>query len=409
MIGAGWGDWPAWRGPSGDGRSLETEAPLRWSRTENVRWRVALPGPGNSTPAVWGDTVFLTQGAGTTRVVTALDRRNGRVRWNLGVPGVARERTQRSNPAGSSSPVTDGERVVAWFGSAGLVAVDMEGRGLWRLDLGRQEHRFGYGSSPVMDDRRVYLNFGPGSREFVVAVDKRTGREVWRVEGPVPGADDTYGTWSTPLLAEVEGRWQLLVALRDHVAGLNPDSGHTIWQARGLGLQAKASPVAGGGVVVVAGDLRGAELAIRLGGRGDVTDTHRVWRESPARSRIGTGVIHEGHLYGARANGILDCLDLETGEPVWSERMPGAGANGAIWSSPMLVGDRIYVVNQGGDTVVIRASPRFEVLAVNALDEVVNASPAVSRGELFIRTWQALWCLGGTDGPTTGPGTSGSR
>ncbi|MBL9134780.1 MAG: PQQ-binding-like beta-propeller repeat protein [Verrucomicrobiales bacterium] len=393
-------DWPTWRGPFGTGVSIETNAPLKWSRTQNVRWRTVLPEPGNSTPIVWGDTVYLTQAIGNKRTVMALDRRTGKVRWTYGAESKVPERTQRMNPACAPSPVTDGERIIAWFGTAGLVSFDKSGKGQWRTDLGRQNHQFGYASSPVLHGNRVYLNFGPGDREFVIAVDKRSGKVLWQITAPTPGADDTYGTWSTPTVAQVDGRFQLIVALRDHLAGYDLESGTNLWFSRGLGLQAKSSPIAADGVALISGDLRGAELAVRLGGTGDVTDSHRLWREVPPRSRIGTGIARDGHIYGVQANGILDCVSLQTGDIVWAERQPGAGANSAIWSSPILVGNLLYVINQGGDTVTYRASTNFQSVAVNSLGEPCNASLALAYGDFFIRTWNALWCIRGSPAET---------
>lgn len=385
--------WPDWRGPSQNGVSSETNAPLRWNRTQNVRWIHRLGEPGNSTPIVWSNTVFVTQNAGNQRSVLAIDRRSGRARWSTGEEGMPNERTERANPYCSASPVTDGERVIAWFGSVGVVAYDFDGRRLWRAELGPQSHQFGYGSSPVLHGNQVFLNFGPGTREFVVALDKATGKELWRVSGPNSGSDDTYGTWSTPVMVTVQGQRQLLIALRDHFAALDPASGREIWHARGLGLQAKASPVTDGHIALVSGDLRGAEIAIQLGGVGDVSESHRLWKESPPRRRVGTGIVRDGYVYGAQANGLLDCVNLETGDIVWAERMSGSGANSTIWSSPILVGDRLYIHNQGGDTAIVAASPQFKQLAVNSIGEPGNASPVVADGELFLRTHAALWCI----------------
>ncbi len=393
------GNWPSWRGPDSNGISQDTNGPMQWSRTQNVRWISRLPEPGNSTPIVWENTVFLTQNIQNQRCLIALDRRNGRPRWRAAEASPIGEKTQASNPFCSASPVTDGERIIAWFGSVGVVAYDFTGKKLWLTDLGPHRHQFGYGSSPVLHGDRVFLNFGPGASEFVVALDKRTGKELWRISGPTPGSDDTYGTWSTPFLTHIGGQPQLLVALRDYFAGLDPTTGREIWRATGLGLQAKSSPISDGNIATISGDLRGAEIAVKLGGTGDVTETHRLWREFPPRRRVGTGVILEGHLYGGQANGILECVDLETGDLVWAERQSGSGANSAIWSSPVLVGDRLYIHNQGGDTVILAASTRFNQLAVNSIGETGNASPVIVDGELFLRTHAALWCIREGDSP----------
>ena len=404
--------WPSWRGPTYDGISPDTQAPLRWSRTENVRWIFRLREPGNSTPIVWSNTVFLTQNLGKQRALIAVDRRNGRPRWTTAEDGLDDEVTQAANPYCAPSPVTDGERVITWFGSVGLFAYDFSGKKLWETKFGRQRHQFGYGSSPVLHGDVVYLNFGPGIQEFVVAVDKKTGKELWRTTGPHAGKDDTYGTWSTPFLTHVDGRPQLLVALRDYFAGLDPTTGTEIWHVSGLGLQAKASPISDGKTALISGDLKGAEVAVRLGHTGDVTESHRIWREFPPRRRVGTGIIRDGYVYGAQANGLLDCVNLETGDIVWAERQSGSGANSAVWSSPVLVGDRLYIHNQGGDTVILSASPQYKQIAVNSIGEPGNASPVIVDGELFLRTHAALWCFReGSPAPaqTSGAGTAGAR
>jgi outer membrane protein assembly factor BamB len=389
-------DWPAWRGPHGDGITTEIHLPLHWSTNENVRWRVPLPEPGNSTPIVWGTRVFVTQplAEGNRRALMCFDRADGRLLWQTGVAVEGRERTHETNPYASASPVTDGERVVCWFGSAGLVAYDFDGNELWRTDLGRHDHRFGYGGSPVIHGDYVFLNFGPGRSEYLVAVDKRTGKELWRHESPTPGQDDISGTWSTPFVVEWEAATQVISALRDDLAALDPATGSVIWRTPAFGNQAKASPVAGEGIVVLSGDLNSVEVAVRLGGRGEVTDTQVLWRRSPPKRRVATGVIHDGHIYGVQTIGIADCVKLDTGEVVWEERLTGSGANNAVWSSPVLAGERIYVMNQSGDTFVYRVDTRFEVLAVNSLGERSNSSVAPSNGELFLRTHAALWCIG---------------
>ncbi|HVR35659.1 MAG TPA: PQQ-binding-like beta-propeller repeat protein [Methylomirabilota bacterium] len=387
-------NWPTWRGPDADGITSEKNLPVEWSRTENVRWRVSLPEPGNSTPIVWGDQVFVTQNIGNERSLLCLDRRDGGELWRRGVTVTGQERTHETNPYCAASPVTDGERVVSWFGSGGLVAHDLSGNELWRVDLGRHDHQFGYGGSPVLHGDVCILNFGPGAREFVVAVNKRSGEEVWRVSSSTPGEDDIYGMWSTPFVARTDGRSEVVVALRDYFAGLDPQTGEELWRCDGLGIQAKSSPVAGGGVVVMSGDMRSAELAVRLGGSGNITETHRLWTRTPAKRRVGTGVIHDGHLYSVQTGGIADCVDLKTGEYVWEERLRGPSANNAVWSSPVLSDGHLYVLNQSGDTFVYRAKPAFEQVGVNSLGERSNSSVVVSDGNLFLRTHEALWCIG---------------
>lgn len=390
------GNWPTWRGPNADGISSETDLPIQWSPKEKVLWRTPLPEAGNSTPVVWGQHIFVTQpiADGDRRTLICIDRDSGRVLWQSGVQVATEERSHKTNPYASASPVTDGERVICWFGSGGLAAYDFGGRELWRTDLGRHNHRFGYGGSPVLHGDLVFLNFGPGTREFVVAVNKKTGEEVWRHESPISGEDDIYGTWSTPFIAKWEGGAQLISALRGELAGLDPESGKVLWHTPTFGIQAKASPVVGEGVVVMSGDMESSEVAVRLGGKGDVTDTHVLWKRDPAKRRVGTGIIHDGYIYSVQTRGIADCVKLETGEVVWEERLRGSGGSNAVWSSPVLAGNRLYVMNQAGDVIVYRTGTKFEVLSLNSMDEPSNSSVVPSDGKLFLRTHEALWAIG---------------
>ena len=355
-----------------------------------------MPEAGNSTPIIWNDRVFVTQPVSSEnrRALFCFDRRDGKLLWQSGVTVADKERTHNTNPHGSASPVTDGERVICWFGSGGLAAYEFGGKELWRTDLGAHSHQFGYGGSPVIHGDLVLLNFGPGSREFLVALDKRTGKELWRHASKTPSADDIYGTWSTPFVAEREGRSEIISALRSELAALEPQTGKVLWHTTGHGIQAKASPVAGEGVVVMSGDKDSTEVAMRLGGSGDITATHLLWKKNPPKGRVGTGIIHNGHLFGIQSRGIADCLNLETGDVVWEERLTGPGANNAVWGSPVLSEGKLFVMNQSGDVFVLRAGTRFEVLAINSLKEPSNSSVAPASGELFLRTHKALWCIG---------------
>jgi outer membrane protein assembly factor BamB len=388
-------NWPTWRGPEANGIASEKNLPVVWSADKNVRWRVALEEPGNSTPIIWGGRIFLTQNRGDERTVICLDRDDGKILWQKGIAVTEKERTHDTNPFASASPVTDGERVIAWLGSAGLVAYDFSGEELWRADLGRHDHVFGYGGSPVLHGQLCFLNFGPGNREFLVAVDKKSGQEKWRHSSPVPPADDIYGTWSTPFIVESNGRVELLSALRGEFASHDPATGKLNWWVGDFGTQAKSSPIAGEGVALISGDKDSAELAVKLGGSGDVTKSHVLWRKSPPKRRVGTGVIHGGYIYGAQTGGLADCVELKTGKVMWEERLKGPNANTAIWTSPILADGRLYIMNQGGDVFVLGATPeKFEILATNSLGERSNSSMAVSDGRLFLRTHKALWCVG---------------
>ena len=404
--------WPAWRGPEGTGVTPETDLPLTWSATENVRWKTPLPDRGNATPIVWGDRIFLTQAVGDERLVLCLDRAEGKELWRAGTTYRGKEETHPTNPLASASPVTDGERVSAWFGSAGLWCWDLAGKEQWHLDLGKQEHIWGYAGSPVIHGDLCFLNFGPGERTFLLAVDKRTGREVWRVDVPrvASSKDRTDGfagkdggevcSFSTPLIIRTsEGREELVISYPEWLQAFDPKTGKELWRCGGLNPLIYTSPMWGEGVVIGSGGYGGNTVAVRPGGSGDVTATHRIWHKLRDKQRIGSGVITGGHLYILNTPGTAQCIELATGKPAWEERLQGPTGRSESWSSMVLSGDRIYVLNQAGDCFVLRASPKFEKLATNALnDGLTNSSVAVSNGQIFVRTHKHLWCIGKVSG-----------
>lgn len=416
-------NWPAWRGAGGSGISRETNLPLRWSTNENVRWRAALPDRGNSTPIVWGERVFITQAVASRRTVMCLGRRDGRLLWQSGPTWFGKEPTHPDNPPCSPSPVTDGRRVIAWFGSAGVYCYDFRGREVWHRDLGRQSHLWGYAASPVLDGNLCFLNFGPGERSFLLALEKRTGKTVWQQDAPrigaaakwedfggeakngdrpdAPKVSEIAGSWGTPLIVHAGAHKELVVPFPMRLMAFAPGTGAPLWTCAGPNIGAYSSPFSGGGIVGLnASGLTNTILAVRPGGRGDVTATHRLWIQGPGNSKtcLGAGVIYQGHIYQMNMMGFAECRDLETGGVVWEERLTGTGARNASWSAPLLAGDRLYAANRNADVFVLRASPKFECLATNSIGgEPMNASLAVSDGEIFIRTDQRLWCIGATE------------
>lgn len=401
--------WAAWRGPQGDGVSSETNLPLRWGTNANVRWKAPLPDRGNSTPAIWGNRVFVTQAIKkeNRRVLLCFDRITGRRLWQAGATHEINEPTHDTNPQCAGSPVTDGERVVAWFGSAGLFCFDFAGKELWRRELGSQRHIWGNGSSPVLHGDLCFLNFGPGEPSFLLAVDKRTGRDVWRVaetnadNGEKKSGQEKpqwVGSWSTPVVVNAGDREELLMSWPKRLLAFELKTGKELWSCAGLNPLVYTSPLydRARNIVVTMGGFNGMALAVKGGGSGDVTATHRLWHHPRTKQRIGSGVIHDGHIYILNDPGVAECWELETGKLVWEERLTGAGKDNTSWSSAVLAGDRIYVVNHSGDTFVLRASPKFDLLATNSLGEHTNASIAPSDGDIFIRTYKHLWCIGPT-------------
>ncbi|REJ64516.1 MAG: hypothetical protein DWQ31_21550 [Planctomycetota bacterium] len=276
-------DWRSWRGPENKGVTLEADLPLSWGTTENVAWRVDLPDRGNSTPIVVGDLVIVTQSVEETkrREVIAFDAENGTERWRSGIRYEESEASHRDNPFCAPSPVSDGERVYVWFGSAGFYCYDLGGRELWKRDLGKQQHMWGYAASPVLYKDLCILSFGPGVREFLIAMDKRSGDTVWKHEGltdaeeaeitiegtngnagrrgreetetdeesgSLPRADAQRGAWGTPIVVRHAGRDELVVSYPRRLVSYDPASGDEIWTCRGLGPLVYSSPIAGDGV-----------------------------------------------------------------------------------------------------------------------------------------------------------------
>jgi outer membrane protein assembly factor BamB len=395
-------DWPQWRGADMTGKSREKTL-VEWSE-KDVVWRTPLPEPGNSTPVVSGNRVFVTQarkGEGR-RLLLCFDRASGKLLWESGESYTAPEPTHATNPYASASPATDGKLVVAWFGSAGLAAYDLNGRRVWKRDLGIQKHTWGYGSSPVIDGDKVFLNFGPGERTFLAAFAKDTGKTLWQVDMPKGegkafsnwNAADMYGSWATPVAVTMGGRRELLVPLPGRLVALDPETGKELWFCRGLGDLVYPSAVYEDGLIVAQSGFGGPAMAVRAGGSGDVTASHRLWVKDKSRSTIGSGVVLEGIWYSVDNGGIAEAVEAKTGKVIWTGRLSGKGGAGAVWSSPVLSNGRLYVLNQSGELFVIKPGEQFELLFSRTLDETSNSSVVIAGGDLFLRTHSALWRIG---------------
>ena len=393
-------NWPAWRGPRGDGVCDERGLPLNWSATENVRWKVPMPEPCNSTPIIWGDRIFLTQGLdkGKRRAILALDRKDGKKLWQREFPCTSEETTHKQNPPCSGSPVTDGKAVFAWLGSAGVVAHDLDGKELWQRDLGPIISRWGHGSSPILYKDLVIVFHGPGEpKTFLTALDKKSGKTIWKIEEKAINSP-VFGSWSTPIIATIGKRDELIMPLPgDKVGGdgmfkaYDPATGKELWVCHGLGTEIYAMPSISESrdLVVAISGHNGPFVGVKPGGNGNVTETHRAWRiTSKNPQRVGSGVFHGGHFFMPDATGFVECIDPKTGEPVWKERL-----DGTLWGSILRADDRLYVSNLEGTTFVLKAGPKFELLATNKINEPLYAATAVSNGEIFLRTHQNLYCI----------------
>jgi outer membrane protein assembly factor BamB len=408
-------DWNQFRGPERDGICREAHVPQTWAPDKNIRWKAPLPDKGNSSPIVVGNWVFVTcaTDAGAHRGLYCFDRHSGKLAWSRTVDYTGDEPTHQTNPYCGSSPAASEDRVVVWHGSAGVHCYDFEGRPLWSRDLGEFRHIWGYGSSPIIHEaERVLLNCGPGPRQFVIALDLKTGKTLWQADEPggatgeePEGKNDKdatkplwTGSWSTPVITPMDG--QLVVALPHHVKAFDPYTGKLLWWCEGLGDLVYADPLfwsgglpVGGGMGVAMGGYHGPAIGFKLGDAGDndITTSGRLWRnDTRIPQRIGSGVLIDGYVYMANEPGLAQCLDANTGKELWRGRLPGA----RIWSSVIAVGKRLYVTNQDGATHVFAArSDKFELLVTNEIGEGTNSTLAFSNGQAFLRTFEHLFCI----------------
>src|SRR5262245_60310100 len=391
-------NWTGWRGPTGLGHSTDKDPPLTWSETENLRWKAPLPDSGNASPVVWGDHIFLTQttNKGAKRGIVCLERKTGKEKWAHYVEFAGKEPTHGTNPFGSATCVTDGERVIASLGSAGLLCLDFSGKVLWRKELGEFIHIWGNASSPILHGDHVILWCGPGERQFLVALDKSTGNEIWRHEEPgghggLKKGDPWIGSWSTPVITKVGDHEELILSIPKKVKGFDPKSGKELWSCDGLTDLVYTSPVVSpDGIVVAMSGYGGSALAVRAGGSGDVTKTHRLWHHPSNPQRIGSCAIVGDYAYHVNEPGLASCFELKTGKDLWKkERLTTE-----TWGSMVHAADRLYVTNTSGETFVLKADPaKPDVLSRNKLPDRVLASIAISDGYLLIRGYKFLWCI----------------
>ncbi len=391
------GNWPGWRGPTGLGQSSETDLPLTWSDREHLRWKAPLPDTGNASPVAWGDSIFLTQATdkGKKRGILCIDRKTGKERWSHYVSQAKMEPTHATNPYCSTTCVTDGERVIASLGSAGILCLDFAGRELWHKDLGDFIHIWGTGSSPVLHGDLCYLWCGPGERQFLIAFNKKTGDKVWRHDEPggQSGLNKTpwVGSWSTPVIAKIGDHEELILSIPKKVKALDPKTGKELWSCDGLTDLIYTSPVVSrDGIVIAMSGYGGSALAVKAGGHGDVTKTRRLWHHPRNPQRIGSCVIVGDYAYHVNEPGLASCFDVKTGKDLWKQER----LTTQTWGSMVRAGDRLYITNTGGETLVIKPDPiKLEVLATNKLPDKVLASIAISNGDLLIRGYKFLWCI----------------
>ena len=417
--------WPQWRGPFFNGMA-RGDAPTVWSDTSNIKWKTEIPGRGFSTPVVWGDRIFLTtaiptgtpapapsepatneqgqrRGAGGGAgplvehrfEVLALDRKTGKIIWQrtakTATPHEGYHRAYGS--FASNSPATDGKYVYASFGSRGIYAYDFNGKLIWQKDLNVQMKMrlaFGEGSAPLIVGDRLFLVFDHEAESFMVALDKRNGKELWRA------ARDERSSWSTPLAVDHGGRTEIVVPATNKVRSYDPETGKVLWESAGLGSNAIPVPVYQNGMVYVMSGHRDPKLmAIKLGKQGDLTGSDSiVWSHTRGVPYTASPVLHDNKLYVVTDNGMVTAFNATTGEPYYAQtRLPKA-AN--LKASPVGANGKLYLATEDGDVVVLKMGEKFEVIATNHLtDQVFIATPVIAAGELFLRGQNTLFCISG--------------
>jgi outer membrane protein assembly factor BamB len=381
-------NWPRFRGPSGQGEAVGAAPPTEWDAAgKNILWRTKVPGHGNSSPIVWGDRVFLTSAddKGAERSVLCFDRGDGRLLWTRPAPPKPPEPAVRDkNGYATSTPVTDGERVIAFFGSCGLVCFDFDGILQWQYADFKVRTTHGTGSSPLLYHDLVILIQDQNQSESVfVALDKRTGKVAWK------GDRGRAMTWSTPIVIKTGDRDELVMAGQETVKAYDPLTGKELWSLNGPTHEVIPAIVVGRGLIYSASGRNGPTLALRPGGDGDVTETHLAWRSVRNGPHVPSPCLVNGRLYTANDTGVFTCLDAATGKLVYTERI-----NDRFSASPVVAGDLMWFAAESGVTYVIRASDRFEPVAKNDLGSPILASPAAIDGTLILRTQDELVCIG---------------
>ena len=383
--------WPRWRGPSGQGLVSGAGYPDAWSPTQNVRWKTPLSGDGNSSPVVWGDRVFLTSAYDNGRRVSvvAFRRSDGMKQWEAFAPaGRANQGNHYKNGHASATPATDGQRVYASFGARGLVAFDMDGKLAWHHDLGPMEAYHGTAGSPLLYKDRLILYQDQFAGSFIAAFDTRTGKELWRTKR------DADTGWGTPIAVRVVDHDEIIVSSQLRVQAYNPDTGAELWRCSGTTYEVIPTPVVGYGMVFCSSGRAGPTLAIKPGGKGDVTRTHVQWTSPRGSPFVPSPILYGEYLYMVNdMASIVTCLEATTGKVMWQGRL-GAASREGFSASPVAFDGKVFFTNDEGETFVLKAGPTFQLLHVNKLDEATLATPALVDGRWYIRTDRHLYAIG---------------
>lgn len=383
--------WPRWRGPSGQGLVADGEYPDTWSGTENVLWKVPVIGEGNSSPIVWGEYIFLTtaQDKGKQRSILAFQRSDGRLLWECFAPQATPEQAHFKNGHASATPTTDGRYVYAYFGSHGLVAVDMNGKLVWHTDLGTINAVHGTACSPLLYQDLVIIvqDLKGGVGSFVGAFDRETGRERWRTR-----RDGRRG-WYTPIAIRAGNRDEIIVSGSNEVKAYDPETGREFWTVRGNMFEVVPTPVVGHGLIFCSSGREGPTLAIRPGMVGDVTDTKIVWSIPKGSPFVPSPILYGDYLYTVNdIRSTVSCIEARSGRILWQEQI-GLTRREGFSASPVAFDDKVFFTNEAGETFVLKSGPDFNLLHVNRLGESVLASPALVDGRWYWRTAKHLLAI----------------
>lgn len=394
-------NWPHWRGPSANGVSGERNLPVAWSATEHVTWKLPMPDFSGSTPIIWGNRIFLNVADGTELHLVCVDRDKGTEIWraHLGTGNVKVRKQNMSSP----SPVTDGTHVWIMTGTGILKAFDFAGKELWARDIQKDYGTFGlnwgYASSPLLHKDHLYVEVLHGMKtddpSYLLSIDKRTGKTRWRVERPTDAVSESPDAYTTPALLRYDGKEEIVVSGGDYVTGHDPDTGAELWRAGGLNpdkernYRVVASPFVTDGLIYVSSRVRPL-IVFRPGGRGDVTESHKAWSTDQGPD-VPTPATDGKYLFIVNDRGIVWCRDAKTGAEVWGNQRVRAGTYSA---SPVIADGKVYVTSEDGVTTVFAAGPEFKVLAENDLADYTLSSPAISDGQIFLRTTKHLYCIG---------------
>ncbi len=387
-------NWPDFRGPAMDGHSDAQELPLEWSEQKNVRWKTAIAGRGWSTPVIWGEQIWLTTATSDGKELYALcvHRESGEVTQRIKVFEVVKpEPVNALNSYASPSPVIEAGKVYVHFGTYGTAAINTEtGSILWkRTDL-KLDHKEGPGSSPVLFENSLILTCDGADVQYMIALDTANGETKWKTKRSVnfgffPG--DFRKAYSTPLIAQVDGKPQLITTAAQSAYGYDPESGKELWRFGYGGFSNASRPVVGQGMIFLnSGYMKPQLFAVKLGGSGNITESNFVWKQTSSTPNKPSPLLIEGNFYMVSDGGVASCLDTKTGEPVWTKRL-----GGSFSASPIYAAGRIYISDQDGKTFVFKPGREYQQLAVNKLDEGCMASPAVSGKSIFLRTKTCLY------------------